>query len=92
MIGVTEQAKAELKEILVSNVDDPRACLRIKYDDNGQLGVAIDIERPEDQTVEYQGSIILVAEQELADGLSHVELDVEDTEQGRELIIVEKST
>ena len=92
MIGVTEQAKAELKEILVSKVDDPRACLRIKSDDEGQLGVEIDIEMPGDQTVEYQNSTLLVVEQELADRLSHVEIDVEDTEQGKQLVLVEKST
>ena len=67
MIGVTEQAKEELKEILVSKVDDPRACLRIQADDEGQLGVTIDIEMPGDQTVEYEGSTLLVAEQELAE-------------------------
>jgi Fe-S cluster assembly iron-binding protein IscA len=92
MIGVTEQAKAELKEILVSKVDDPRACLRIKSDDAGRLGIEIDIEMPGDQTIEYQSLTLLVAEQELADRLSDVEIDVEDTEQGRQLILVEKST
>jgi Fe-S cluster assembly iron-binding protein IscA len=91
MIGVTEQAKEELKDILVSKVGDPRACLRIKADDAGLVGLTIDIEMPGDQTVEYQGSILLVAEQELADKLSHVAIDVADTEEGRQLILVEKS-
>jgi len=91
MIGVTEQAKEELKELLVSNVDDPRACLRIQADDAGQLGVTIDIEMPGDQTVEYEGSTLLVVEQELAERLSHVDIDVEDIEEGRQLILVEKS-
>jgi len=91
MIGVTEQAKAELKEILASKVDDPRACLRIQADDAGQVGLTIDIEMPGDQTVEYEGSTLLVVEEELADSLSHMDIDVEDTEDGRQLILVEKS-
>jgi len=92
MIGVTEQAKEELKEILVSKVDDPRAYLRIQADDEGQLGVTIDIEMPGDQTVEYEGSTLLVAEQELAESLSHLDIDVADTEEGKQLILIEKST
>ena len=91
MIGVTEQAKEELKGILNSKVDDPRACLRIQADDAGQLGVTIDIEMPGDQTVEYEGSTLLVVEQALAESLSHLDIDIEDTDEGKQLILVDKS-
>lgn len=91
MIGVTERAKSELKILLQNNVDNPQACLRLKADEQGQLGVGIDVEMPGDKTVEYEGTTLLVVAQELADNLVNVAIDVRDTEEGSQLVIVEKS-
>jgi Fe-S cluster assembly iron-binding protein IscA len=91
LIRVTERAKAELKAILVSNVDNTQACLRLRYNQQEQLGLGIDIELPGDRLVEYEGSKLLVVEQELADSLKNVYIDVEDTDEGKQLVIVEKS-
>jgi len=91
MIGVTERAKAELKTILVSNVDNSQACLRLNIDEQGQFGIGIDIEMPGDKTVEYEGSTLLAVEGNLAESLSNIRLDIEDTDKGSQLVIVEKS-
>ncbi|MFC1909578.1 hypothetical protein ACFLXD_07045 [Chloroflexota bacterium] len=91
MIRVTERAKEELRNILVKHVDNPQACIRIKADD-GKLGVAIDIEMPGDKTVEHEGLTLLVIEGELAGNMNHLTIDVEDTDEGNQLVIVDEFT
>ncbi len=87
MIDVTEPAKKELKELLEKNVDNPDACLRIKVKTNGELGLGIDVEKPDDEVIEYEGSKLLVMETGLADILKDAALDVVDSEEGRRLVI-----
>ena len=91
MIGVTELAKKELKKILTDNVDNPSACLRLRVTGEGRLGLGIDVEMPDDKIVEYEGSKLLLVEQELADSLEDVAIDVEDSDEGSQLVIVGKS-
>jgi Fe-S cluster assembly iron-binding protein IscA len=87
MIDVTEKAKKELKELLDKNVDNPEACLRLKANDDGKLGLGIDTEKPDDEVLEYEGSKLLVVEAGLADQLKDAALDVVDSEEGRRLVI-----
>ena len=91
MIDVTERGKKELKKLLKENVDHPDACLRLRDDEQGQLGLGIDIKMPGDKAIEYEGSNLLVVAQELADSLHDVAIDVEDTAEGSQLVIVGKS-
>ncbi len=91
MIGVTEQAKQELKKILAANTEEPEACLRITSDDQGQFGLAIDKEREGDQAIEHEGSKLLVAEKEIADSLQGVTMDVEGTPEGNKFVITGES-
>jgi len=91
MIDVTERAKKQLKELLTNNVDHPEACLRLRTNDRGQLGLGIDIEMPGDEVLEYEGSKLLLVERELADSLEGIALDVEDSNEGSRLVIVDKS-
>lgn len=90
MIGVTERAKKVLKRVLADNVDHPEACLRLRTNDNGQLGLGIDIEEPGDEVFEYEGSRLLVVTQDLADSLDDVLIDVEETDEGSQLVITDK--
>jgi Fe-S cluster assembly iron-binding protein IscA len=90
MIDVTERAKKELKELLANKVDHPAACLRLRTDDEGKLGLGIDIEKPDDEVVEYEGSSLLVVEPQLADALKGTAIDVVEGDEGRELVIVNK--
>jgi Fe-S cluster assembly iron-binding protein IscA len=88
MIGVTERAKEELKELLNTNTDNPAARLRLSANDEGKLGLGIDIEKPDDDVLEYQGSALLVMESGLSDKLKDVALDVVDSDAGRQLVVI----
>ena len=87
MIGVTERARQELKRILTANTDKPEACLRLTANEEGQLGLAIDMERQGDQAVEHEDSKVLVVERELADTLQGITIDVEETPEGARFVI-----
>lgn len=89
MIGVTEKAKKELSKVLDDNVDHPQACLRLCVNDEGSLGLGIDIKRPDDRVIEYEGSTLLVVENELADSLKNIAIDVEDSDEGSRLVVVD---
>ena len=91
MIDVTERARQELKKIATEKVDMPQARLRLIANDKGGLGLAIDIEASGDQVVDYQGSKVLIVEPRLAANLKGVTLDVDDTSEGAELVICEKT-
>jgi Fe-S cluster assembly iron-binding protein IscA len=89
MIGITERAKQQLKKTLSDNVDMPQAGLRLVYRSEGQLGLGIDVENPGDEVVEFEGSKVLMVEKNLADSLTGVTLDVEDTEEGAKLVLID---
>jgi len=91
MIGVTERAREELKRVLTANTDESEACLRLTANDQGQLGLAIDMEREDDHVVEHDDSKVLLVEKELADALEGVTIDVEDTPEGARLVISSES-
>lgn len=86
MLQITDQAKIELKRLLDKKVDWPGARLRLLERNGGALGLGIDIQSGKDRVVEYEGSALLVVEQDLADRIN-VLLDVDTTSQGTELVI-----
>jgi Fe-S cluster assembly iron-binding protein IscA len=88
VIGVTERAKEELKVILTDRVGDSEACLRLKANEEGKLGLGIDVEKPDDKSIEYEGVKLLVVEPELADRLENVAIDVVDTDEGKQFVIM----
>jgi Fe-S cluster assembly iron-binding protein IscA len=91
MIEVTERAKQELKRILSDNVDNPLAALRLSATNEGGLGLSIDVEKTGDKVVECEDSKVLLVEEALADDLTGVTLDVEDTEEGPRLTVFKES-
>ena len=88
MLQITDQAKVELKRLLDKKVDWPGARLRLLERNGGALGLGIDIQSGRDRVVEYEGSALLVVEQDLADRIN-VLLDVDVTPLGAELVISE---
>jgi Fe-S cluster assembly iron-binding protein IscA len=90
MIEVTERAKKELKKLLTDSVDHPNACLRLRNNNEGRLGLGIDIEMPNDRVIEYEEATLLVVEPELADSLKDVAIDVEDGDEGSQLVIIDR--
>jgi Fe-S cluster assembly iron-binding protein IscA len=90
MIGVTNRAKHQLKKILSDKVDTPQARIRLVHRGEGKIGLGIDVEKPNDQIIEFGGSKVLIIEQSLADRLTGITLDVEETEEGLKLVLLEK--
>jgi Fe-S cluster assembly iron-binding protein IscA len=89
MIGVTERAKQELRKMLAANTDESEACLRLISNEQGQLGLAIDTERQGDQVVEHDDLKVLVVENDLADSLQGITMDVQDSpeDEGARLVL-----
>jgi Fe-S cluster assembly iron-binding protein IscA len=87
MLAVTERAKEELKRMLSAKADNPQAGLRLVPSSPGTWALIIDIEMPDDQVIEYEGSKVLLVEQALAASLEGVTLDVQDTAEGRKLVV-----
>lgn len=91
MIEITKHARQELKKILNDNVDHPQARLRLTSSGGEHLGLGVDIEMPDDQIVEHEGSCVLLVARELADRLAGIILDVQDTGDGPQLVIAEQA-
>ena len=89
MINVTERAKEELGRLLAAKVDWPGACLRLVAREEGHLGLGIDIRQSNDRVIEHSGSVILVVDDGLADNLTQITLDVDESPDGLELVICE---
>jgi Fe-S cluster assembly iron-binding protein IscA len=91
MIGVTERAKAELKNILDAHVDYPLACLRLTTNERGTIGISIDVEMPDDTVIEYQGNKLLVINKEIADQLKNITIDIDGEDEGTQLVIIDNN-
>ena len=89
MINVTERAKQELGRLLAASVDWPGARLRLIDRGQGRLGLGVDIQQSNDRLIEYEGSIVLIIDDGLADSLTHITLDVDESPDGIELVICE---
>jgi len=87
MIAITDDAKLALKRVLTNSTDEPEACLRLYLDSKGKLQLAIDKGKKGDQTIEHEGSTLLLAEEDLADKCKGLTIDVENTTEGARLII-----
>ena len=89
MINVTDKAKQTLRKMLEDAVDWPDARFRLMDRGQGKLGLGVDIEAPGDKVVEYGGLPVLIVAPELAANLRRITLDVEDTLEGSQLVIIE---
>ncbi len=92
MIYITERAKQELKRLLDTKVNWPGARLRFMDRGQGRFGLGIDIEKPDDIVMEFEGAKLMVIEPRLATDIKHFMLDVDDTPGGPELVIIEEVT
>ncbi len=90
MIEVSDQAKVELKKILMNYVDNPQAGLRLAPAESGLFGLGIDVEMPGDEVVEHEGSKVLIIAKELAVNLKGITMDVQDTPDGPKIVLLEQ--
>jgi Fe-S cluster assembly iron-binding protein IscA len=87
MVSVTEGACRELKRMLFEKVDWLGARLRLVDRGQGNIGLGIDVEAPNDHVVEYEGTSVLIIEPELATNLTGITLDIDETPAGAELVL-----
>jgi Fe-S cluster assembly iron-binding protein IscA len=87
MIGITDEAKKELKKIITENAGEPGVALRLTASEEGGLGLVMDSEMPGDNVVEYEGSKVLLVEEQLAAHLGGMSMEVEDTPEGHMLTL-----
>ena len=90
MVTVTGSAKELLKETLTTHSNDPDMGVRLALDPEGQLGLSLGKEQPDDQVVEHQESKVLLVASELALALGEVTLDVKDKANGPKLVLQKK--
>ncbi len=86
MLEVTDQAKAHLAELLEQSGADEEAAVRLTKGDSG-LDLVLDTPQPGDQTVEHDGSTVLVLEQQLAELLGSRTLDISTEQEQAQLTI-----
>jgi Fe-S cluster assembly iron-binding protein IscA len=87
MLTVTETAKQLLKETLREHSDDPEISIRLSLGEEGQFGIALDVESEGDQVVEHDGDKVLLIGSNISTVLEGRTLDVQDTEEGPRLVI-----
>ena len=90
MIFVTKEAKQELKNIIPANKGTPETYLRIADRGQGKLELDTDMMRPDDQVVEYEGVVLLVADSRFASDVDNISLDAYETLDGHRLVISEE--
>jgi len=92
MVGVTKAGLGELKRILDEHTDNAQAALRLTTDQSGTLGLTIDVKSAEDEALEHEGSQLLLIERNLSASLEGVTIDVEETTEGRRLVITKEAS
>ena len=84
---VTDEAKQELREILLSKTGDTEICLRVVRKSPSELGLALDRVAEGDQIIKYQDTNILLIGRDVADFVDSLKLDLQDTPEGKRLFI-----
>jgi len=87
MLTVTENAKQDLKKVLLAHTDDPTIGLRLSLKQPGQFGLELDSEAEGDQVVECEGYKVLLIGPGVAEALGERTIDVQDTPNGTKLVI-----
>lgn len=79
MLTVTENAKQELKSILLARADEPEKVLRLKLKEPAQVGLVLDEEREGDHVIEQDGFKLLLVGNDVAESFKGITIDVRDT-------------
>jgi len=87
VLTVTEGARQNLKETLLSFTDNREMGLRLSMTEPGRFGLALDKEREGDQVVEHEGLNVLFIGLDMVDALQGTTIDVRDAPDGPQLVI-----
>ena len=90
MIYVTREARQELEKLVSSNKGLHGTYLRIIDKGHGELGLVADGMKPDDQVVEYEGKVLLVAEPGLASDPRSISLDAYKSYNALRIVISEE--
>ncbi len=90
MIYVTNEAKQELRNLLPAGHAMPEAYLRVIDRGHGKLELDTGAMSPDDQVVEYDGAVLLIAEHRFASADDNISLDAYATSEGHRLVISEE--
>ena len=81
-LTVTDDATTALKQVL-DNVDHEEGqVLRLVFDGEGELNLALDNQNDDDQVVAQEGDTIMVIEPDVSERLDGAVLDVKESEDG----------
>ena len=86
MIELTEQAILALSLTLKASGGGEGQALRLK-DTGENLALEVDTPSEQDHVVEHEGTTVLVFDQQVADRVGDVVIDVQQTAQGSQLVI-----
>jgi len=90
MLNVTEGAKGALKTALDNLSAEEDQCVRIKADQGGRFGLTLDVEAHGDRIVTHENVKILLVDHETAAQLEDAILDLRDTGEGPQLMLLLK--
>ena len=87
MVTITEGARRALKESLAQHAEHATQVMRLRANARGVVGLTLDVPRPGDEIIEYDGVPVLLIGPELQVGLEGGTIDVKDTPDGPSLNI-----
>ena len=91
MLEVTEIARERLKVLLDANTEDPEDGIRLTLGEDQKLDIVISKEKPGDQVIEHEGAKVLLLEPIVAEALSNIIVDTEDSSSDSKFILREKT-
>lgn len=90
MLQVSERAKEVLKETLLSERQSDQEVFRLQQSED-RLGLTLATAESGDVRYEHEGTLVMVAESELANALDGITIDCEDRSEGPALVITQSS-
>ena len=86
-VTITDHASAFLKEILDNTEHEPHQLLRLMFNPDGEISLALDTENENDQVVTHQETAVLLIQSPLPDLLVGKTLDVGESSQEAHLVL-----
>ncbi len=87
MVTVTDRATQKLRTILADATSEPGQALRLVPRTGGHFALAVDEEREGDEVFKAGDEKILLVGSGMAEALDEATIDVQDTEEGPNLVI-----
>jgi hypothetical protein len=82
MIGVTDRAKDELKQLILTRLAASGCCLRLVPANAAHFGLVPDAPRADDQRLEHDGTVVLLLQRSLAALLDGWTIDCVEADDG----------